>query len=536
MWMVGNQNDKIYKYTLSTAWDITTASLSQTMSGTTQADPEDIVLSDDGENVYVYGYGGDYQIHQYKLSTPYDLSTIGNVISESYYMPNVIPGADVLCFEFGKNGTRLYVTGSGGVDDNGLYRVHQFNLSEAWNVRTAKYVNSFRLYWRTHTQPTTPRGITFKPDGKQFTVVCNTQDYAVSYDLETPWELDSAHYDGDWKGYDHNNEGEHIPDNEVESSVFNSDGTELYVVGDADYIFKYDLRVPYDFTTATRNPVDLNKYNLNFFSFTTLYGINNVFGMYLAPDDEKLYITSYDSGNNAVFEFKIPREKTELLGKTEIKSLTAHGANIDALQTDSLVSSGGIDLAGDLVVGDASAEYETTIQFETPTANRTVTIPDKGGFVGIVPPGSYQIMYNYGSRLSAGSSFTYNPNYGSVVLTGGNITTTTPYQVLNLSQTWNNVSGIYTGIQLNITDTNSSASSKLVDLQVDTTTVVDVFKDGAVTLNSGYTVSGLPSGTVGQIARVTDANSPTVGATVASGGSANALCWYNGTNWTVIGV
>ena len=189
-----------------------------------------------------------------------------------------------------------------------------------------------------------------------------------------------------------------------------------------------------------------------------------------------------------------------------------------------------------MVVGDASADYETTIQFETPTANRIVTVPDKSGFVGIVPPGSYRIMYNDGSRLSAGSSFTYNPNYGSVVLTGGNITTTTPYQVLNLSQTWNNASGIYTGIQLNITDTNSSASSKLVDLQVDTTTVVDVFKDGAVTLNSGYTVAGLPSGTVGQIARVTDANSPTVGATVASGGSANALCWYNGTNWTVIGV
>jgi DNA-binding beta-propeller fold protein YncE len=533
MWMVGNQNDKIYKYTLSTAWDISTASISQTMSGTTQATPYDIELSDDGE--YVYVYGSELQIHQYRLSTPYDLNTISDVITESYYMPGAIVGAADLAFEFGRDGTRLYVTGSGGQEENGLYRVHQFNLSEAWNIRTANYVNSFRLYWFTHTQPTTPKGIVFRPDGKQFTVVCDTSEYAVSYDLETPWELNSAHYDGDWRSYDTNNDAASSPENVPFASTFNSDGTEFYIIGDSHYIHKWDLRVPYDFTTASTSPSDFYLDNFSRFAFNTLYGLSAIYGMYLAPDDEKLYITTVISGADAVWEFKIPRGKTELLGKTEIKSLNAYGANIDALQANSLTSNN-IGIEGDLVVGDASADYETTIQFETPTGNRVVTIPDKSGFVGIVPGGSYQIMYNEGSRLSAGSSFTYNPNYGSVVLTGGNITTTTPYQVLNLSQTWNNASGIYTGIQLNITDTNSSASSKLVDLQVDTTTVVDVFKDGAVTLNAGYIVSGLPAGTVGQIARVTDANAPTIGAAVVGSGTSNALCWYNGSNWSVIGV
>ena len=229
-----------------------------------------------------------------------------------------------------------------------------------------------------------------------------------------------------------------------------------------------DLRVPYDFTTASTNPSDFYRDNYSRFQFDALYGLTAIYGMYLAPDDEKLYITTTVAGSDAVWQFKIPREKTELLGKTEIKSLTAYGANIEALQTDSLVSLVALMLMVICFVGNASADYETTIQFETPTGDRTVTIPDRSGFVGIVPPGSYQIMYNDGSRLSAGSSFTYNPNYGSVVLTGGNITTTTPYQVLNLSQTWNNASGIYTGIQLNITDTNSSASSKLIDLQADT--------------------------------------------------------------------
>ncbi len=54
---------------------------------------------------------------------------------------------------------------------------------------------------------------------------------------------------------------------------------------------------------------------------------------------------------------------------------------------------------------------------------------------------------------------------------------------------------------------------------------------------TAHTVATLPGApTVGMIARVTDATSPTVGSTVTGGGAAAALVWYNGTNWTVIGV
>jgi hypothetical protein len=53
-----------------------------------------------------------------------------------------------------------------------------------------------------------------------------------------------------------------------------------------------------------------------------------------------------------------------------------------------------------------------------------------------------------------------------------------------------------------------------------------------------YTVAGLPAGTVGQIARITDGDAALAwGATaVNSGAGATAyLVWYNGTNWTVMG-
>ena len=66
---------------------------------------------------------------------------------------------------------------------------------------------------------------------------------------------------------------------------------------------------------------------------------------------------------------------------------------------------------------------------------------------------------------------------------------------------------------------------------------------GTVKVNSvaevvvSSTVAGLPAApVVGMLTRVTDATAPAVGVTVVGGGAAAALCWYNGANWSVIGV
>jgi hypothetical protein len=51
------------------------------------------------------------------------------------------------------------------------------------------------------------------------------------------------------------------------------------------------------------------------------------------------------------------------------------------------------------------------------------------------------------------------------------------------------------------------------------------------------TVAGLPAApVVGMLTRVTNALAPAMGATVVGGGAAAALVWYNGANWSVIGV
>lgn len=66
----------------------------------------------------------------------------------------------------------------------------------------------------------------------------------------------------------------------------------------------------------------------------------------------------------------------------------------------------------------------------------------------------------------------------------------------------------------------------------------DNFSVGNLQVATAYTFATLPSSpSVGRVARVTDSTVTTWSTAITTGGgSNNVLCWYNGTNWTVIGV
>ena len=78
-----------------------------------------------------------------------------------------------------------------------------------------------------------------------------------------------------------------------------------------------------------------------------------------------------------------------------------------------------------------------------------------------------------------------------------------------------------------------------VGIRVNNQEKIRVTNEGTLGLSVANTVSSLPSTpVVGMIARVTDGDSGlTFGQTVVNtgGGGTPYLCWYNGTNWTVIG-
>jgi sugar lactone lactonase YvrE len=110
MYVVGSGSDRVHQYSLATAWDISTATLVQNFSVSAQdRSPEGVTFSPDGTRMYVVGSGND-AVYQHSLSTAWDISTATFV--QNFSVSGLFGTPTGLAFR--PNGTMMYVV----EDDN----------------------------------------------------------------------------------------------------------------------------------------------------------------------------------------------------------------------------------------------------------------------------------------------------------------------------------------------------------------------------------------------------------------------------------
>ena len=177
LYTVGNLNDRIYQYSLSTAWSISTASYDSKsfLTSSQAADPEAVFLKPDGTKMYVLD-GTNDAVYQYSLSTAWDISTASYDSSSISVSPETAPYS----IFFDPNGLEMFVLGQGAD------RVHQFSLSTAWDISTASYDSLFF----TISQDTTPQGFYFKSDGSKMYVLGGINDTVYQYTLDSTTSTD----------------------------------------------------------------------------------------------------------------------------------------------------------------------------------------------------------------------------------------------------------------------------------------------------------------------------------------------------------
>jgi hypothetical protein len=160
MFMLGSGVEAIFQYTLSTAWDLGTASYdSSSFSNwpSSAEEPTAILFNDDGTKCYVADYNVDV-VWQFSLSTAYTLSGI-SYDSKSITSLNTY-GGQVSGIYFTPTGDKLYISFNESSGSSG--GVFQFNLSTAFDVSTASYASlSFTL------NESCPAGLEFKSDGSK---------------------------------------------------------------------------------------------------------------------------------------------------------------------------------------------------------------------------------------------------------------------------------------------------------------------------------------------------------------------------------
>ena len=159
MYMVGNANDSVYQYSLSTAWDISTASYdSISFSVASQEiNPSGISFKPDGTKMYIVGWGNN-RAYQYSLSTAWDLSTASY---DSVFLDLSNQDTFHLGGIMSNSGNSFFVVGN---DSNSIF---EYTLSTAYDLSTA--------------QDTTPTSVAFKSDGTKMYVVGTTSDTVYQY-------------------------------------------------------------------------------------------------------------------------------------------------------------------------------------------------------------------------------------------------------------------------------------------------------------------------------------------------------------------
>jgi len=155
------------------------------IDGQASATPFDVQLSSDGTSMYVLD-GDMEKVYQYTLSTAWDVST-ASYASKSYTASAQMTSCANM--RFSDDGTKMYLMGPSGAVDAAVY---QYTLSSAWDVSTASYASkTFNLT----TQITNgPRGLCFADGGAKMYAGRGTTGIVYQYTLGTPWDLATVSY------------------------------------------------------------------------------------------------------------------------------------------------------------------------------------------------------------------------------------------------------------------------------------------------------------------------------------------------------
>jgi len=210
--------DSVKQYSLSTPFDISTATLSSSTTLTNIDKPHAIHFKTDGKVMYVVD-NGSLTIEQYNLTTAWDTSTLVHDDNFAISDENQLRS---LAFKY--DGTRMYVTG------NETEVIQQFTLSTPWDVTSATKdsTESSALTGKEDN----PRSIQFNSDGTIFYIGGNGSDSIHKYTLSTPWDVSTLEFS---QSYSFSAQVDSSPDHSIMAGfIFTANFTKLYITQDTD--------------------------------------------------------------------------------------------------------------------------------------------------------------------------------------------------------------------------------------------------------------------------------------------------------------
>jgi sugar lactone lactonase YvrE len=387
MYVMGDSNNTVFQYTLGTAWVVSSATYDSVSFSiaTQEVNPTDLFFKSDGTEMYVTGTQVNSNVYRYTLSTAWDVSSAThtstfNIDSEDSLANSVF---------FKSNGAKMYIAGGSSS------RVYQYSLSEPFDILTASYNDSISVT----SEDTAPFGLFFKSDGTKMYTTGGTNNKVYQYTLSVPFSVPSATYDS--KSFDITTQ-----DTGIGNVFLKPDGTKMYVVGNTNKnVYQYTLVTPYDVSTATYDSV----------SFSVATEITFPLSVVFKDDGLKMYVNGFA---NTIFQYS-------LSSAWDVSTATYDSKSLDIIAQDGI--SLGFYLKSDgtkiYVTGDDNNKvYQYTMS--TPYDLSTATYDSKSfdittqdtGIGGIFFKPSGDKMYVVGNQNDS----VYEYSVGSFVLCSNN--------------------------------------------------------------------------------------------------------------------
>jgi len=300
---VWQTSDYIYQYSASTAYDISSLTLTEAIYAPTAINasatqPEKLQFNNDGSKAYLLNLNNDtiYEIH---LDSAYDLNGSSDITSQDSLSVSTANSSLTKTLLFNDDGTKLYLIGPATTDP-----IEEWTTTTPYSISTYSANQVFSLSGDLNMDD--PYGACWVDDGNSIVLTSNSEGNAIKFALDTAYTLQNLNTedhavllnDINPNGSDLTTDGGTNSDrvgtlnivspNDTGLSGFswNDDGTELFIIGDTyDELRAYTVATAYHPQGATRQSSKDYDY--------TVDGITQSRSLEFSPDGTKMYILDY---------------------------------------------------------------------------------------------------------------------------------------------------------------------------------------------------------------------------------------------------
>ncbi|MFL2906426.1 MAG: YncE family protein [Nitrosopumilus sp.] len=266
MFVVGNAADEINQYSLSTGFNVKTASFAQKIdiTNTVGTGPHGMEFSGDGTKIFLNNRG--QSVLEFHIDA-FDIKPLGSVVRTidiSDHLTKSLRG-----MEFGDDGNKFYVIeadcASACFD---VAKVHEFTLGIAYDVDSFSYEGEFDvLEWEQDAQ-----GLGFSPDGTSMYVLGTnrgdgnhrwngTGEFIREFELSCPWQLTGTCGEEEVKKSDECYDCEAPKLAKVEVNITSNTSDEIInenspqISETRDYVWTFDQKTPYPMFDDYKTPI-----------------------------------------------------------------------------------------------------------------------------------------------------------------------------------------------------------------------------------------------------------------------------------------